>query len=167
MSNPGKVAVSREPMGPPPPRGKDPIRRAGTGEPPTERNLPRDSQPPGEGVRSRASDDGSEHRGSVKSERQGSNAGDSASEAGSTATMDTTNSTGTLASGASTAFFSQQVSLPIFQYTIPARLLLLLLLLAKIATTPPALGVRFTFSLSTSLRGTRSRPSSRMASTNW
>ena len=39
----------------------------------------------------------------------GSVKGDSASDAGSTATMDTSMSAGTLASGASTAFFSQQV----------------------------------------------------------
>ena len=38
----------------------------------------------------------------------GSVKGDSASEAGSTASMDTSMSAGTLASGASTAFFSQQ-----------------------------------------------------------
>ena len=52
-----------------------------------------------ESVHSRASD-----AGSVKS--------DSASDAHSTATMDTSMSAGTLASGASTAFFSQQVRCP-------------------------------------------------------
>ena len=63
--------------------------------PPSVSNLP---PPPSieEGMHSRASD-----AGSVK--------GDSASDAGSTATMDTSMSAGTLASGASTAFFSQQV----------------------------------------------------------
>ena len=84
-------------------KGKDPMPPPPPPEPPTVANLPPTQQ---EGIHSRASDEGSDHRSSAKG---GSVAGDSASDAGSTATMNTSMSAGTLASGASTAFFSQQV----------------------------------------------------------
>ena len=88
----------KDPMPPPPPRPP------ALPEPPTVANLP-PTQQHHDGGHSRASDDGSDHR----SAKGGSVAGDSASDAGSTNTMATSMSAGTMASGASTAFFSQQV----------------------------------------------------------